>query len=318
MVDLANLAELLPDLRGKLRQNVALSDLTWFRVGGAAAYLFTPADKDDLAYFLQNCPEEVPLYVLGAGSNSLVRDGGFAGVVIKLGKAFAEMTVNDATRLTVGAAALDKQVAQFAAKNELAGLAFYVGIPGSIGGALRMNAGAYGGETADCFVQAEALDRKGRLHILTKQDMGFAYRHCDVPEDFIFISATYQLQAGAREAIEQQMQDIVVSREDSQPIRARTGGSTFRNPGGTNPDGPKAWKLIEAAGCRGMRIGDAQISEKHCNFLINHGGAAARDLEALGEQVRQRVQETAGIELHWEIKRIGQAQKAAHESEGVS
>lgn len=318
MVDLANLAELLPDLRGKLRQNVALSDLTWFRVGGAAAYLFTPADKDDLAYFLQNCPEEVPLYVLGAGSNSLVRDGGFAGVVIKLGKAFAEMTVNDATRLTVGAAALDKQVAQFAAKNELAGLAFYVGIPGSIGGALRMNAGAYGGETADCFVQAEALDRNGRLHILTKQDMGFAYRHCDVPEDFIFISATYQLQAGAREAIEQQMQDIVVSREDSQPIRARTGGSTFRNPGGTNPDGPKAWKLIEAAGCRGMRIGDAQISEKHCNFLINHGGAAARDLEALGEQVRQRVQETAGIELHWEIKRIGQAQKAAHESEGVS
>ncbi|MGC6476508.1 MAG: UDP-N-acetylmuramate dehydrogenase [Parvibaculales bacterium] len=316
--DFANLAEHLPDLRGKLRANVSLSDLTWFRVGGAAAYLFTPADKDDLAYFLQNCPEEVPLYVLGAGSNSLVRDGGFAGVVIKLGKAFAEITVNDQNQLTAGAAALDKQVALFAAKNGLAGLAFYVGIPGSIGGALRMNAGAYGGETADCFVQAVALDQEGREHVFTKQDMEFAYRHCGVPEAYIFISATYQLQAGARDEIEQQMQDIVTSREDSQPIRARTGGSTFRNPGGTNPDGPKAWKLIDAAGCRGMRLGDAQISEKHCNFLINHGAAAARDLEALGEQVRQRVQETAGIELHWEIKRIGQAQKAAHESEGVS
>ncbi|MGC6471975.1 MAG: UDP-N-acetylmuramate dehydrogenase [Parvibaculales bacterium] len=301
------LLEMMPDLRGKLRENVPLSDITWFRVGGMAQFMFTPADADDLTYFLRSCPDDLEVTVLGAGSNVLIRDGGVGGVVVKLGRPFAEISVDDRRCLTAGAAALDVAVARKAAEHSLTGLEFYAGIPGSIGGALKMNAGAYGGETADCFLSALALQRNGNRVELTARDMDFAYRHNGAPAGLIFLSATYQLQPGDQEAIQQKMQDITASREDTQPIRSRTGGSTFRNPGGPDPDGPKAWRLIDAAGCRGLREGDAQVSEQHCNFLINHGAASAADLETLGETVRRRVLEQAGIELHWEIKRLGQA-----------
>ncbi len=305
-----NLHELMPDLRGKLRDEVSLSDVTWFRVGGAARYFFSPADQDDLVYFLNRCPPNIETTVLGAGSNVLVRDGGIDGVVIKLGKAFAGISVDEQNRLSVGAAALDVNVARVAAKQKLSGVEFYAGIPGSIGGALQMNAGAYGGETADCFLLAQGVDHKGRLHHFTKDDMGFAYRRNNVAKEIIFLSAIYQLRAGESSEIEQKMTAITRAREGSQPIRSRTGGSTFRNPGGAHADAPKAWKLIAAAGCRGLREGDAQVSEQHCNFLINHGAASATDLETLGETIRQRVRVQAGIDLHWEIKRLGQLGQA--------
>ena len=309
MMNAQRLLKMMPLLRGKIRENVSLSDITWFRVGGNAQLLFSPADAEDLAYFLKTRPDDLGLTLLGAGSNVLIRDGGINGVVVKLGKPFAEITVDDKHCLTAGAAALDVSVARQAAELGLTGLEFYAGIPGSVGGALKMNAGAYGGETADCFVSACALNQNGDEVILTKQDMGFAYRQNNTTADLIFLSATYQLQPGMQAAIEQKMQEITSSREGSQPIRSRTGGSTFRNPGGADPKGLKAWKLIDAAGCRGLRVGDAQVSEQHCNFLINHGVASAADLEALGETVRRRVLEQAGIKLEWEIKRLGQAQE---------
>ena len=301
----ADLLALMPDLRGKLRENVPLSDITWFRVGGKAELLFSPADIDDLSYFLMRRPADLAMTVLGAGSNVLVRDGGVAGVVLKLGKPFADIQIRSDHTLTAGAAALDINVARKAEAESLTGLEFYAGIPGSIGGALRMNAGAYGGETADCFISAQVMDDTGQEITLSKQDMGFAYRHNHVDEHLIFLSATYQLQPGDQADITEKMQHITSSREASQPIRSRTGGSTFQNPGGANPEGPKAWKLIDAAGCRGLREGDAQVSEQHCNFLINHGEASAADLELLGETVRRRVQAQAGIDLQWEIKRLG-------------
>jgi UDP-N-acetylmuramate dehydrogenase len=300
----------LPEIRGKYRAGLALSDLTWFRVGGAADVLFSPADEDDLQHFLKNCPSDIPVTVLGAGSNTLVRDKGVSGVVIKLGKAFADVTVamRDGDAVVIaGAAALDVAVSRLAAKHSLSGLEFFRGIPGSIGGALRMNAGAYGGETADVFDHAIGYDLQGQRLEFTSADMGFAYRHCGLPEDVIFTSAQFKTSAGDAAVIQSRMDEISRSRETSQPIRSRTGGSTFRNPGGANPDGPKAWKLIDAAGCRGLWQGDAQVSEQHCNFLINHGQATATDLETLGETVRRKVLETGGVELHWEIKRIGEA-----------
>ena len=301
----------LPEIRGKYRAGLALSDMTWFRVGGAADVVFSPADEDDLQHFLKNCPSDIPVTVLGAGSNTLVRDKGVSGVVIKLGKAFADVTVDIGDDghgvVAAGAAALDVAVSRLAAKHSLSGLEFFRGIPGSIGGALRMNAGAYGGETADVFEHAIAYDLQGQRLEFTPADMGFAYRHCGLPEDLIFTSARFKAVAGDVAEIESRMDEISRSRETSQPIRSRTGGSTFRNPGGANPAGPKAWKLIDAAGCRGLWQGDAQVSEQHCNFLINHGAATAADLETLGETVREKVLETGGVELHWEIKRIGEA-----------
>lgn len=300
-----HLLDRLPEVKGKYRTGVMMSDITWFRVGGAAEVLFSPADADDLQHFLANTPLDVPVSILGAGSNTLVRDGGMAGVMIKLGGALAQVTVDEQNILTAGAAALDMTVAKMAAKHSLTGLEFYAGIPGSIGGALRMNAGAYDGETADCFISATAVERTGKALHFNHTDMGFAYRHSNVGDDIFFVSAQFGLSQDNQKDILKRMSDITSSRESTQPVKSRTGGSTFRNPCGTNPDGPKAWKLIDDAGCRGLRVGDAQMSELHCNFMINHGEASAADLETLGEEVRRKVLDLSGIELHWEIKRIG-------------
>lgn len=294
----------LPQVRGRYTPDWLLSSVTWFRVGGPAEVAFRPLDEGDLADFLAGRPDDVPLTVLGVGSNLLVRDGGIPGVVIRLGRDFAGIAV-DRTDIEAGAAALDSTVATTAASAGIAGLEFLSGIPGSIGGALRMNAGCYGREISDVLVWAEALDSKGRLHRLTPDQMRLAYRHCGVAEDWIFTRARFRGEAGDRNAIAEKMQDIRAKREESQPVKVRTGGSTFANPVG--PDGEKlsAWKLIDEAGCRGLTRGGAQISEKHCNFLLNLGGATAADLEGLGEEVRRRVLENSGIELRWEIRRIG-------------
>jgi UDP-N-acetylmuramate dehydrogenase len=289
----------MPALRGHLAANQPLGEFTWFRVGGAAQAFFMPVDVDDLAYFLSRLPAELPLTVIGAGSNMIVRDGGVPGVVIRLGRGFNEVTPKDGERLLAGAAILDVMVARAAQKAGLAGLAFLSGIPGAIGGALRMNGGAYGGETKDVLVEAYGLDRAGNRRTFTNGDMGFAYRHCGVPDDVIFTGALLQGRAGDAAAIAAEMNAIKAKREASQP-RNRTGGSTFKNPPGHN-----AWKLIDAAGCRGLTIGGAQVSELHCNFLINLGTATAGDIETLGETVRERVKAQSGVTLEWEIKRIG-------------
>lgn len=302
--DLAgSLQAAMPDLRGRLMANVSLAEVTWFRAGGPAEVLFSPLDEDDLAYFLARLPPEVPVTVIGLGSNLIVRDGGVPGVVIRLGgKGFGTVTVEDGHRLRAGTAMPDVKVARAAADASIEGLAFYRGIPGSIGGALRMNAGAHGGETTDVLVEARGVDRSGRTHVFSHADMGFAYRHSSVPADVIFTEALFQGRAGDQAAILAEMDRVTEAREAAQPIRERTGGSTFKN-----PPGQKAWQLIDAAGCRGLAIGDAQVSEMHCNFLINRGKARAADIEALGEEVRRRVREHAGVELDWEIKRIGVA-----------
>lgn len=292
----------LPPVRGRYSEGNPLSKVTWFRVGGPAEILFKPADLEDLQAFLRAKPNGVPVMPIGVGSNLLVRDGGIDGVVLRLGGGFAEITV-DGGEVEAGAAALDANVAKTAAKHGLAGLEFLSGIPGTIGGALRMNAGAYGTETKDVLVWAEALDSQGQLHRLSAEDMGFEYRHCAVPSDWIFVRGRFRATQGNEEAIRARMAEIQESRSASQPIRSRTGGSTFRNP----PNG-KAWQTIDAAGCRGLRIGGAMVSEQHCNFLINTGDATAADLESLGEKVRKRVQESQGIELTWEIKRIGRTE----------
>ena len=296
----------LPQVRGKLLPNVALADLCWFRVGGAADMVFMPADADDLADFLAAVPQDVPLHVLGAGSNTLVRDGGVRGVVIRLGAAFGQIEQTGDFEITAGAAALDVRVARAAAAASIAGLEFYRGIPGAIGGAIAMNAGAYGGETGDVLVDVEALDRAGNTHIFTAADLQLSYRHNGRDDFLIYTKARFQGRAGKQAEIEAAMDKISEAREDSQPIKARTGGSTFKNPGGASPDGPKAWKLIDAAGCRGLLVGDAQMSEQHCNFMINRGDASAADLERLGETVRQKVEATSGVSLNWEIRRIGE------------
>ncbi|MFZ1109145.1 MAG: UDP-N-acetylmuramate dehydrogenase [Rhodomicrobium sp.] len=294
------LLEAAPDLRGRLLPNIALSEVTWLRVGGPAQVLFTPTDEDDLAYFLSRCPLDVPVMVMGVGSNLLVRDGGVPGVVIRLGRGFNEVAPLSATRIRAGAAVPDVRLAQAAAKAGIEGLAFYRGIPGAVGGALRMNAGAHGGETKDVLVEARAVDRSGKLHVTDNAGMGFAYRHCAAPDDYIFTHAVFEGREGDPAGIEREMQAVAEYREANQPIKSRTGGSTFKN-----PPGYSAWKLIDAAGCRGLRVGGAHMSEMHCNFLINDEGATAADIEQLGELVRERVFANSGIMLEWEIKRIG-------------
>jgi UDP-N-acetylmuramate dehydrogenase len=299
----ADLRTRLPELRGTLEANAPMAPLSWFRTGGPAQALFTPADEDDLAYFLAHLPADIPVLVVGLGSNLLVRDGGVPGVVIRLGKSFAEVSVEGRHRIRAGAGAPDVKVASTAAKAGISGLTFFRGIPGSIGGALRMNGGAYGGETKDVLVQATGLTRTGERVTLANGDMGFTYRHSAVPEYVIFTQATFEGRHGDPATIQAEMNAITEARSSTQPVNTRTGGSTFKN-----PPGHKAWQVIDAAGCRGLRVGAAQVSELHCNFLINHGGASAADIEALGEEVRRRVREHSGVELEWEIKRVGVAQ----------
>ncbi len=297
----AQIAPLMPELRGKLSANEPLAPYTWFRVGGPAQLLFMPTDEDDLAYFLKNLPKEIPVTVVGLGSNLIVRDGGVAGAVVRLSaKGFGDIAVLDNHRLAIGAAVPDIRAARAAAEAGIDGLAFFRGIPGGVGGALRMNAGAHGGETRDTLIEAQGVARNGERVKFSNADMGFSYRHSGAPADVIFTRAIFQGRPGDPAAIIAEMDRITQARETSQPIREKTGGSTFKN-----PDGRKAWQLIDAAGCRGLMVGDAQVSEMHCNFLINRGKATAADIEALGEEVRRRVLAQSGVELQWEIKRIG-------------
>ena len=290
----------MPKLRGRLLANQSLAELTWFRVGGPAQVLFTPVDEDDLAYFLERLAAGLPVYVVGVGSNLIVRDGGMPGVVIRLApRGFGE-TSTEGDTVSAGAAALDKRVAETAAAANISGLEFFFGIPGTIGGALRMNAGANGAETKDVLIKATGVGRDGRKHTFTNAEMKFVYRNAGVDPSIIFTSARLRGKAATSEAIRVRMNEVQAHREAAQPIREKTGGSTFQN-----PPGKSAWKLIDAAGCRGLRVGGAQVSEMHCNFLINTGDATGHDIETLGETVRTRVKENSGIELHWEIKRIG-------------
>lgn len=290
----------LPDLRGTLTADQPLRELTWFRVGGPAEVLFRPADEADLAYFLQNADPAIPVHVIGLGSNSLVRDGGIDGVVIRLARGFSNVTVEPGNRLRVGTAVPDVKVARSAAEAGITGLAFYRGIPGCIGGALRMNAGAHGSETKDCLIEARAVDRAGAIHVVSRTEMGLTYRHSAVPDDWIFTEALFEGEAGDPGTIQTEMAAVAEYRETHQPTRERTGGSTFKN-----PPGESAWRLVDAAGLRRFRVGGACVSEKHCNFLINDRDATAEDIEALGETIRKRVRENSGITLEWEIKRIG-------------
>ncbi|WP_417846094.1 UDP-N-acetylmuramate dehydrogenase [Thalassospira povalilytica] len=294
------LIDRLPKVRGKLREGAQLAKVTWFQVGGPADVMFRPADEADLADFLQGKPDDMPVTVIGVGSNLLVRDGGIRGVVIRLGRPFTNAVVKDGD-LHVGAGALDLNVAQVAQQSGIAGLEFLSGIPGTIGGALRMNAGAYGSEIKDVLISATAIDGKGIKHTVTPDEMGMSYRHCDLPEDWIFTSAILRGTAGDPDEIAKRMDEIQQARAGSQPIKSRTGGSTFANP---LPE--RAWEVIDAAGCRGLTIGGAQMSEQHCNFMINTGNATALDLEQLGDEVRKRVKEHSGVELRWEIRRIGE------------
>ena len=295
----------MPDVRGRLLPNQSLAELTWFRVGGPAQVLFMPEDEADLAYFLEHLPAEIPVTVIGLGSNLIVRDGGVPGVVIRLGRGFAEVRVEEDSRIRSGTAVPDVKVSRAAQEAAIAGLAFFRGIPGAVGGALRMNGGAYGRETKDALIEARGVDRAGRVRVFSNGDMHYTYRHCGAPEDIIFTEALFQGAPGDPVAIAAEMDKITESREATQPIKSRTGGSTFKN-----PPGHKAWQLIDAAGCRGFKIGDAQVSQMHCNFLINLGSASAADIETLGEAVRKRVKENSGTELKWEIKRIGVAKPA--------
>jgi len=293
----------LPKVRGTYAKNAALKDLVWFRTGGPADVLFRPADIEDLCAFMAQKPAELPVTVIGVGSNLLIRDGGIPGVVIRLPGSFGKIGQVSETRLRAGAAALDAAVARAAADAGVAGLEFLRGIPGTIGGALSMNAGCYGTELKDVFVEARAVDAHGRLVTFDATAMGFTYRHSK-PQGVVFVDAVLQGAKGDPDAIKSRMETLVAQRESTQPVRSKTGGSTF-----TNPPGHKAWQLIDEAGCRGLTRGAAQVSEKHCNFLINTGDASAGDIEALGEDVRARVKARSGIELEWEIKRIGRAKE---------
>lgn len=294
----------MPQLRGRLIANQPLAELTWFRVGGAAQILFAPEDESDLAQFLAALPREIPVTVVGLGSNLIVRDGGVPGTVIRLGRGFGDIKIEAGNRVRVGAAVPDVRVSRMAQEAAISGLAFFRGIPGAIGGALRMNGGAYGRETKDAVMEVRGIDRAGRMHVLSAGEMNYSYRHCGAPDDIIFTQALFQGEPGDAKTIAAEMEKITEARETTQPIKSRTGGSTFKN-----PPGHKAWQLIDAAGCRGLRLGDAQVSELHCNFLINLGHATAADIENLGETVRARVKESSGIELEWEIKRIGVASR---------
>lgn len=288
-----------PELRGSLEANAPLAGYTWFRVGGPAQALFQPADEDDLAYLLARLPADVPVTVIGLGSNLIVRDGGVEGLVIRLGRGFTDVVV-DGTRITAGAGVPDVKVARAAADAGLAGFSFLRGIPGAVGGALRMNGGAYGGEVKDVLARAFGVTRAGAKASFSNEEMGFTYRHCAVPDDVIFTRAEFEGTPGDPQVIAAEMAKITESREATQPIKSRTGGSTFKNPEGTS-----AWKLVDAAGCRGFTLGRAQVSELHTNFLINLGGATAAEIEGLGEEVRRRVKAATGVVLEWEIKRIG-------------
>jgi UDP-N-acetylmuramate dehydrogenase len=289
----------LPPVRGRLTPNAAIGPMTWFRVGGPAEVLFRPVDEADLADFLKALPADVPVTVLGVGSNLLVRDGGVPGVTIRLGRGFAEVTAED-EQVRAGAGALDLNVALTAAEAGVAGLEFLSGVPGTIGGGLRMNAGAYGGEVKDILVEAGAVDRSGTVHRVPAAELGLSYRHSDAPNDWIFTGAVLRGRRGDPAEIAARMDEIKAAREASQPIRTRTGGSTF-----ANPPGDSAWRLIDAAGCRGLTRGGATVSEKHTNFLINTGNASAADIEGLGEEVRRRVHAQFGVVLEWEIRHVG-------------
>ena len=294
-----HLIDRLPRPRGRLTADAPLGPQTWFRAGGAAEVLFKPADVEDLATFMAALPPDVPVTVLGVGSNILVRDGGVRGVVIRLLRGFTGILV-EGHEILASAGALDLNVALTARDHGLAGLEFLSGIPGTIGGALRMNAGAYEGDLSQVLVSAEAVDRSGKVHVVPASALGFSYRHSEAPAEWIFTSARLRATPGDQLAIARRIAEIDAARTDSQP-RSRTGGSTF-----VNPPGHKAWQLVDKAGCRGLRIGEAQVSEKHCNFLINLGEATATDIEALGEEVRRRVREQTGMQLEWEIRRIGE------------
>jgi UDP-N-acetylmuramate dehydrogenase len=295
----------LPAVRGRLTANAPIGPLTWFRVGGRAEVLFRPADPGDLGEFLGALPAEVPVTAIGVGSNLLVRDGGVRGVVVRLGRGFAEIAADGET-VRSGAGALDLNVALTAAAAGIGGLEFLSGIPGTVGGGFHTNAGAYGSEFKDVLVAAEAIDRRGRLHRVDAAALGLAYRHSEAPPDWIFTAATFRGACGEPAEIAERLRSIQAAREASQPIRARTGGSTF-----ANPKGHRAWELIDRAGCRGLSLGGAQVSDKHTNFLINTGSATAADIEALGEGVRRRVDQRCGIRLDWEIRRIGDFLTAA-------
>lgn len=290
----------LPEVRGKYRFDFPLSKATWFQVGGNADIMFKPEDEEDLAHFIANKPKDLPVITLGVCSNVIIRDGGFRGCVIKLGRNFSHIE-KDGNNIIAGASALDVNVAKFAGDNSLSGLEFLVGIPGTIGGAIAMNAGAYGREVKDCLISAKAIDENGAICEFSNEDFKFEYRKHNLSKSLIFTSAVFNCDVGDKAEILSAMDDISTSREESQPVRSKTGGSTFRN-----PEGYKAWKLIDEAGCRGFSIGDAQVSEKHCNFLINNGNATASDLERLGDEVARRVKENSGVQLVWEIKRLGE------------
>lgn len=298
---LSRLGERLEGLRGRLTPNAEMDKITWFRAGGLADALFQPADEEDLAAFLRAVPAEVPITIVGIGSNLLVREGGVEGFVVRLSaKGFGEAEVISPTRIRAGAAIPDKRVAALALEAGIGGFHFYHGIPGGIGGALRMNAGANGVETRERVVEVRALDRQGQVHVLANADMGYSYRHSSAPKDLIFTSAVFEGYPEEPEVIQAAMASVQHHRETVQPIREKTGGSSFKNPEGTS-----AWKEIDKAGCRGLMIGGAQMSPMHCNFMINTGTATGYDLEFLGETVRARVLENSGIRLEWEIKRIG-------------
>ena len=294
----------LPAVSGAYAENAPLKDLVWFRAAGPAEVLFRPADADDLCAFLANKPDGLPVTVIGVGSNLLVRDGGIPGVVIRLPASFGRVSASG-LQIRAGAASLDSAVARAAADAGIAGLEFLRGVPGTVGGALRMNAGCYGREIKDVFVEATAIDAQGRKMVLSANDMGFVYRKARAPDDLIFVEAVFAGTQDDPAAIRERMNALVEQREASQPVKSRTGGSTFKNPDPAQSGGRKAWQLIDEAGCRGLRHGAAQVSEKHCNFLINTGEASASDIEALGEDVRARVKAKFGVELEWEIKRVG-------------
>ncbi len=298
-VPYTDIHEIIPNVRGKIEFDAPLSKLTWFRTGGNADVLFTPEDENDLSEFLKSIPSAIPVMPLGVGSNMLIRDGGIEGIVIRFGKNFSSVIL-EGSFIKAFAGAPDISVARKALDAGLTGFEFLRGVPGTIGGAIKMNAGAYGSEIRDIFYSARAVDRDGNIHQINKDNIEFSYRHTNVPNDYIFMEATFEGKFGDPDLIRKRMKEIGDQREESQPLRTRTGGSTFKN-----PSGHSAWKLIEGAGCRGLKIGGARVSKKHCNFLINEGDATAKDIEDLGDEVRRRVMNNSGVKLDWEIKRIG-------------
>ena len=321
MTGFANLqsafAEVAPEVRGRLKFNAPMADITWFRVGGPAQVLFTPADEDDLRYVLKSIHGTelgaMPRMVVGLGSNLLVRDGGMPGLVIRLGRGFGDVSVEGKTRLRAGTAIPDVKLARAACEAGIAGLSFYRGIPGGIGGALRMNGGAHGTETKDVVVEVRAVDEAGALQVLSNADMKYQYRHCGAPSDFIFTQALFEGREGNPDEIRAEMDGVAEYRETHQPTKARTGGSTFKN-----PPGHSAWKLVDAAGLRGFRVGGVKVSEKHCNFLINDQDATAEEIETLGETIRARVLAHSGVQLEWEIKRLGVPLEGREQGEALA